>query len=116
MATDLILLETALGHERADAGIDDADAQLKLNAATLYATEYLNRNVYANEEDMADAVLAGTAGDSPMLVNDLIRAAILLIFGDLYQQRENTVIAATVESLPLGAKQLLQPFRTGLGV
>lgn len=116
MAADLITLEQALGHERADAGIDDADAQLKLNAAIQFAVEYLNRKLYASEEDMAAAVLNGTAGDSPMLINDLIRAGILLIFGDLYQYRENTVTGVSTVSIPIGAKQLLQPYRAGLGV
>lgn len=50
----------------------------------------------------------GDAGDVPQAV----RHALLLIIGDLYENRENTVVAAmTVSQLPLGAHTLIAPFR-----
>lgn len=51
----------------------------------------------------------GTAGDVPMP----IKQAMLLTIGDLYENRENTVIAqgVTIQKLPFGAEMLLAPYR-----
>lgn len=40
-----------------------------------------------------------------------IRAAILLIIGHLYQNRENVVVGRTPAELPQGAESLLNPYR-----
>ncbi|MDR5881117.1 head-tail connector protein [Caballeronia sp. LZ032] len=118
MAAELIPVATALAHLREDAGVADDLVALYLSAAIRTASEYLNRELFANAEDMAAAVLAGTAGTDPIVINDAIRAAILLILGQLYAYREDAVIgtSSSVMQLPVGSKQLLQPFRTGLGV
>ncbi|SEO63471.1 hypothetical protein SAMN02800692_1520 [Luteibacter sp. UNC138MFCol5.1] len=104
--TPLVTMDQAIAHVRADA---DEDISVYLGAAVIDALEFLNRAVFASPEDMAAAVLAGTAGDDPMVVNDAIRAAILLRVGQLYRDRESG-------DLPLGTRTLLQPFRVGLGV
>lgn len=51
----------------------------------------------------------GAAGDVP----EKVRAAILLTVGDLYENRENTVIGAgnSLVEVPFGAKALLWPLR-----
>jgi len=54
-----------------------------------------------------------TAGDDPMVVTPAIRAAVLLIAGSLYRNREEGPDSRT---LPVGAQALLQPNRVGLGV
>ena len=51
-----------------------------------------------------------------IVVNDLIKAGILLLFGHLYANREDVVAGVTASELPQGSKYLLQPFRRGLGV
>jgi len=54
-----------------------------------------------------------------MVVNDYIRAAVLLIAGHLYRNREEVVIgtsAVGAVQLPVGAYTLLWPYRVGLGV
>jgi hypothetical protein len=118
MAAELIPVATALAHLREDAGVADSLVTLYLNAAVQSATDYLNRQVYASAEDMAAAVLDGTAGADPIVINDAIRAAILLILGRLYAFREDVVAgsSSSVVELPAGSKQLLQPYRAGLGV
>ncbi|BBP95961.1 hypothetical protein BSFA1_10900 [Burkholderia sp. SFA1] len=118
MAAELIPIDTALAHLREDAGVADSLVALYLSAAIQSACDYLNRQVFATAEDMAAAVLAGTAGTDPIVINDAIRAAILLILGRLYAFREDVVAgtASSVVELPAGSKQLLQPHRTGLGV
>ena len=46
-----------------------------------------------------------------IVVNDQIKAAVLLIVGHLYANREDVVVGASVSALPNGADYLLQPFK-----
>jgi hypothetical protein len=116
--TPIISTEQALAHLRVDAGTEDAIIALYISAAVQSASDFLNRQIYENADDMAAAVLAGTAGDDPIVINDAVRAAILLILGKLHAYREDVVVgtASSVMELPAGSKQLLFPYRTGLGV
>lgn len=57
----------------------------------------------------------GSPADDPQNVPADIKCAILLILGDLYENRENTlvgtVVSANAMELPMAAKMLLQPYR-----
>lgn len=116
--TPIISTEQALAHLRVDAGTDDAIIALYVSAAVQSASDFLNRQIYANADDMAAAVLADTAGDDPIVITDAVRAAILLILGQMYAYREDVVVgtSSSVMQLPIGSRQLLFPYRTGLGV
>ena len=46
-----------------------------------------------------------------MVVNEAIKAAVLLIVGSLYTQREDAVVGVSVAQLPNGAEWLLAPYR-----
>ena len=46
-----------------------------------------------------------------IVVNDQIKAAVLLTVGHLYSHREDAVVGASVSALPNGADHLLQPFK-----
>ena len=46
-----------------------------------------------------------------MVVNEAIKAAVLLIVGSLYAQREDVVVGVSVAQLPNGAEWLLQPYK-----
>jgi len=46
-----------------------------------------------------------------MVVNEAIKAAVLLIVGSLYAQREDVVVGVSVAKLPNGAEWLLAPYR-----
>ena len=62
------------------------------------------------------SIAAGTVWDTPpMVVNDLVRSAILLIVGHLYANREDVTTGAPVQ-LPTGARALIAPYRKGMGV
>lgn len=111
----LVDLEIAAHHLRIDAGTVDPLVPLYLGAAEESAQEYLNRRVYATADEMAAAVLAGSAGADPMMVNDAIRAAVLLILGHLYTNREDVGTVA-LAALPRGSRDLLTPYRVGWGV
>lgn len=112
----LITLDQAREHLRAQGGDDDADLQLKINAAQLLTQEYVGRQIYATQAELDAAVLAGTAGSTPpMVCNDLVRAAMLLTLGHLYANRED-VVTGTTSALDMGSRALLAPYRQGMGV
>lgn len=114
---DLITIDQARQHCRADSA-DDALLQLYADAAELVAQDFLNRRVFKSLADMDAAILNGTAGDDPMVVNAPVVAAILLILGHLYRTREDvqTGQGAAAVQIPMGAHSLLWPYRVGLGV
>ncbi|NMZ18423.1 phage gp6-like head-tail connector protein [Pseudomonas rhodesiae] len=51
-----------------------------------------------------------------MLVNPSIRAACLLIAGNLYGNREDVVVGTISSELPMGSRSMLMPYRVELGV
>lgn len=111
----IVSAERARAHLRADDDYPAEQIQIYLEAAEEQAQAFLNRNVYPDADSLATAVLDGTAGDDPMLVNKSITAAVLLITGHLFANREDTVSGAMAQ-LPMGSRSLLQPWRVGLGV
>lgn len=111
----LVDMTLAKDHLRVDPDSPDTSVSVYLGAAQEQAEAFLNRRVYAKPEDLAAAVLNGSAGIDPMVVNDSIRAAILLILGHLYANREDVGLQQAYE-LPMGARSLLWPYRVGLGV
>lgn len=111
----LLTIDQAIAHLREDPG---EDVSLYLSAAEQAAVDFLNRQVYSDADTMAAAVLAGTAGDDTMVVNDAIKAGILLILGHLWRNRETVVVtpSAVAVEIPMSAHNLLWPYRRGLGV
>lgn len=67
--------------------------------------------------DVANAVrVTYEAGYDAVTIPPSARAALLLLLGHLFENREDSVVGKSVASLPNGAFNLLQPFRRGLGV
>ncbi len=117
----LVPVDVAMRHCKLE--LDDTDLQAELPLFSLYlgaaeqsAIDYLNRFVFATQEEMDAAVATGTAGRNPMLVNDAIRAAILLTVGHLYANREDVIVGVAAEEIPIGARHLLRPHRLTNGV
>ena len=48
-------------------------------------------------------------------MNEQIKAAILLIFGHLFENHED-VVMGSAQAIPMGSQYLLQPLRVGMGV
>lgn len=103
----IVLLETAKLHLRVIGTDDDAIVGIYLGAAEEAAAEYVGRAIYADVTAMAD----DTTG---IVINFAITAAILLICGHYYQNREDSVIGMSTAELPNGSKMLLQPYRVDL--
>lgn len=51
-----------------------------------------------------------------IVIEDDIRAAMLLTIRHLYDNRGSVVVGTIASELPLGVKHLLQPYRRGMGV
>lgn len=111
----VIPIEVVMQHLRADSE-DQSYVALVLEAAEDSAARYLNRKFYADADALAAAVLAGEAGTDPILVNPSIRAACLLIAGNLYGNREDVVVGTISSELPMGSRSMLMPYRVELGV
>jgi hypothetical protein len=109
--TELVTLAEAKAHLRVVDESEDADITLKLRAAEQMAITYLDRGVYPSADALAAAVLAGDVGPCPMVANDMVRAGILLLLGDLYANREETVTGTIATQLPTGARACLRPLR-----
>lgn len=112
----LLTLDQARNHLRAQGLDDDDDLTLKISAVGLMAQEYTGRQIYPTQDDLDAAVAAGTAGDSPMVVTDLVRLALLLMLGTAYENRSDVVVGGTPYELPNGSRRFLEPYRKGMGV
>lgn len=111
----LVSLELARKHLRIDDPEDDDLLALYLAAAEQAGFDHMGRNAYVDDAALASAVNAGTAGDRPIVANAAIRAAVLLTLGDLWENREETVVGTIVASLPNGARSFLNSYRIGMG-
>jgi len=101
----LVTLAQALAHLRVD-GVDDADdITLKLLAAERIAAQFLDRPVFASHSALDAAVAGGALLDQPLVADELVKSAILLILGHLYASREDG------GELPVAARALLRTYR-----
>lgn len=107
--------DQAMQHVRAEDD-DREHVELLLAAAEDSAAQFMNRRFYGDAQSLAGAVLDGTAGADPVLINPSIRAACLLILGSLYANREDVVVGTISSELPMGSRSLLTPYRIGWGV
>lgn len=111
----------------------DENGATQMLATTVYELETFGNKirlkygqVYPNTRVQDDAVtityVAGyTNGESPDTypLPEPIKSAMLLIIGNLYENRQQDVLGNTrisFNSLPLGVYNLLQPYRLGLGL
>ena len=106
----ILTIETAIDHCRADPE-DAAMVELYLGAAIDAAQEYLGRKVYADQAELDAAAAAGEAGELPMVATYSVKAAMLLICGHLFANREDVVVGAQSFAMPNGSRDLLRPHR-----
>lgn len=111
--TDLVSLDAAKAHLRVTHAFDDADITLKLRAAEKMAVMYLDRPVYPSQELLDAALLTepAIALKDPLVCDDMVRAGILLVLGDLFVNREDVVTGTIATQLPTGARACLRPLR-----
>ena len=112
----ILTTEQAIDHCRADPDADAAMVALYLGAAIDAAQEYLGRKVYADQAELNAAVVAGTAGELPMVATFSVKAGVLLICGHLFANREDVVVGAQSFAMPNGSRDLLRPHRKVQGL
>lgn len=112
---NVIPTDDALRHLRAE-DEDRDDVEQMLAAAEDSAAQFLNRRFYGDATALDAAVLNGSAGLKPILINPSIRAACLLILGNLYSNREDSLVGDEFSSMPSGSRALLTPYRIGWGI
>ena len=105
----LLDLATVKLHLRVDDSAEDALIGLYVTAAEEFAMQFLGRTIYATE-------LAQGLDTAGIVINPAIQAALLLIVGHLYANREDVLAGVSVAQLPNGSQYLMQPYRSGMGV
>lgn len=95
----IVTLEEAKAHLRVDGDGEDGDITLKLAAAEDHAAQFLNRPIPWTDAEGATVPVPAS-----------VKAAVLLILGDLYAVREGAVVGDTVVANPT-VERLLMPFR-----
>ena len=88
-------------------------------AAVLQATDPNGADALRDGADMALRATRSLAAETRagIVINDSIRAAILLMLGHLFTNREDSTPGTSpAMPLPNGAQWLLQPFRAHMGV
>lgn len=105
-----VSLPEAKKHLHVEIPDDDEYIALLIDAAEQWAAEFMNR-------PLSDLLVA--QGDSPPTIDGQLQPAVklgvLIIVGDLYENREQIVSGTTVASNGLW-ERILYTFRVGLGV
>ncbi len=103
----MLELATVRKHCRIDADMTEDDDLLVIysQAAAQYVADTTDRNLYATAAEVPE-------GDETALVlNDSIRAAMLLMVGHWYENREAVIVGSISSELPLAVECLLHPYR-----
>lgn len=107
----ILTTEEAIAHCRADPVADAPMIALYLGAAEESAQDFLGRKVYPSAQAMADA-----ADPEGLVANFAFKAAVLLLCGHLYMNREEVTAGQELRALPMGAHDLLRPHRRSYGL
>jgi len=83
-----------------------------LSASALDAGVELDMAILAANEAYSTAKAVARMTHQGIVINDQIKAAMLLTIGHLYANREDVVAGVPVAALPMGCGYLLQPFRS----
>lgn len=108
----VIPIEVALAHLRLDDDTDRTMVDIYLAAAEDSAAQFLNRQFYPDQAALTSATERGDADSKAIVIEPSIRSAVLLILGDLYENRGDDPSA----DMPKVARRLLDPYRVELGV
>lgn len=107
----LVTLAQAKAHLRVDTDYEDADLELKVQAASLACWRYIRDGAAGDWIDTAGVPIEDSAGIVFGAPED-VKAATLLLVADLYREREG---ANTTEwehgFLPVACRTLLYPYR-----
>lgn len=111
----LVDLQVALDYLRVDPGVEDGVIEVLVEGAIQYVADYLNRQVFATEAELKEALAKNEAGTQPMVINPAVRMAILKVAADLYSNRENSA-QGSLSEVPLSVRKLLAAYRRRPGL
>ncbi|HEJ7889811.1 TPA: phage gp6-like head-tail connector protein [Serratia liquefaciens] len=105
---DVIDLDTVKNHCRVepDFSLDDPLFQIYIGAAKRYVEAWTRRTLYLLNTDQGYET-----DENRLLLDDDVRAAMLLLIGTWYANRESVVVGQSAITLPLAVESLLQPYR-----
>lgn len=81
------------------------------NVAKIAIENKINRVIYTDEATLAAEIVADTAPANALISNEAIKQAALLLVGDMYENREITVIGTIVARNDYVLSMLLDPYR-----
>lgn len=109
----IVDIELVKSHLRLDSDAPDTVlVQVYLDAAEEAAIQYLNRSVYATQDEVDTAITNGE--DRPLLANAGFTAAVMYAVAAMYYSREDSRAASG--QFPQESRQFLDPHRIGQGV
>jgi hypothetical protein len=109
--TMLVSLAQAKLHLRADSStFEDADIALKIRAASLAVLRHIKLDPAEAYTDSAGFIPLDTAGD-PIGVPEDVQAAVLLLLGLLYRDRDGEGKDLDEGFMPRSVRMLLTPYR-----
>ena len=86
--------------------LDDSLFKIYIGSAKRYVETWTRRTLYLLNTDSGI-----DTDENRLLLDDDIRAAMLLLIGNWYANRESVVAGQSVVTLPLAVESLLQPYR-----
>ncbi|EPA6640343.1 TPA: head-tail connector protein [Serratia marcescens] len=104
----MLKLELVKEHCRLESDFTDDDSILNLyiGAASRYVETWTRRKMYESETS------EGYADDhDSILLGDDVKAAMLLLIGHWYENRETVSVGQVATDIPFAAEALLQPYR-----
>jgi hypothetical protein len=101
-------IDTVKQHCRVEGDFTDDDSLLGIytGAAARYVETWTRRTLFENESSPGYA-----EAEDPILLGDDVKAAMLLLIGNWYENRESVVIGDTAVAVPFAVEALLQPYR-----
>lgn len=85
-------------------------------AASISDAEQKEMALFSSRSLFAEAKTAAHRTYQGIVVNDQIRAAILLMVGNLYENNQDQALGPMVTPLEMNSRSLLQPYRVGMGI
>lgn len=107
----LVTLTLAKKHLRVLHDDDDSEIEAYLAAAEDVVTKYIDRAVYAPADDSPPGAPPSGDDGTAIEISPSITAAILLLLGDLYENREVDSQDTSSAMLPRAVRALLAPYR-----
>lgn len=109
----MIELGVVKQHLRVEGDHEDALVGVYLAAAVDAAERYLGRKLYVDQVPVDQVPEDEEQG---LVITPSITAAILLITGHLYENREEVVTGTIATRLPMTSESLLWPYRLDIGL